>query len=103
MLIKEARTSDAATRAGSGTVGIINVEKLMRDLVLFMPDLDTDRERAVYLEAVKDIALHVNPAQLEHEADTGALRRGGHPIIVHSRIADAAFAERLLGPAEADQ
>lgn len=94
--ITELRASDESTRANAGAVAIIDVAVLVRDLVTFMPEFSTEPESKAYLEAIKDIGIQVNAAQLQHDKATGELRPGGRHLVLPSEMVDAAYRQRTV-------
>lgn len=94
--VQNARERDDRSRRQHG-LALIHTESLMRELVRHMPDFDTEIEQQRYLEAVKDIAIHVSAAPYRHDPATGELHTeaAGPGITSPSKIVDEALAEEV--------
>lgn len=82
-----ARAGDAVRRRDA-QAAVVSVPLLMRALVEVMPSFDTSAERQAYIAAVKDIAIQVNAAVMDHDAETGELRAWGEHVSVSPSIVD---------------
>lgn len=82
-----ARSEDEARRHDVDAA-IVCVPLLMRNLVRTMPTNYTAAERHAYISAVKDIAVQINGATMQHQSDTGELTIGGPSLTVAPSLVD---------------
>ncbi|MBA3019637.1 hypothetical protein [Propionicimonas sp.] len=77
----DTRATDQTLRLDTPGIAIVDVRQLMDDLAHFGPHhYRTKAERRAYLEAVRDIAIHVQAATYtHHESD-------GHLVRIHGLI-----------------
>lgn len=81
------RVEDAARRHELDAA-VICVPLLMRSLIETMPSHATTAEREAYISAVKDIAIQINGAVMDHDGATGELTVGGRYVSVLPSIVD---------------
>lgn len=81
MAVTDSRAQDERQRTEQGLL-IVDVAQLMREIARYMPNFQTDIEEKRYLEAVADIAIHVNAVTMHHDSVTGELRKGGPSVTI---------------------